>query len=485
MLMSQSAKIARNSAFLMLAKGVNTVFVLIYMPFLARYLGKENFGHYSFTYSFVGMFQVIAWLGIHRILVREVARSPDQARRYYGNALSIKLLLSLLAATVLVAAVYMRHDLNSLTRQIIFIAGAETLIRTYGTVNASLFRAFEQMHIEPILTLIDLGTSTVGVFIAIIFDLGLVGVMIAFLCGATVYMVVGLLLVSRVIGKPALQGQISIWRFLVKESLPIGGSVGIQNLYARQGTVYLRSFRDIGQVGIYGGGLRIYGLITIISAAIVSALFPTLSRRALGARETLVAAIETNLKLLTLISGGIAMLLFLMSGVIVPLLLGQELSEVTLVIQLLCPAIVFAFAATLFNDLLESTNLQQLNTIAWIIVLALNLILNITLTPRMGYIGTTLAFLVTEILFALITFYFVWKRVGRLALFSAVIKPLVPAFFSWTLGWILLPKLGLGSLLVALLLYGLLTWKLQIFTREEIGMLQRISSHLLLSRMRL
>jgi O-antigen/teichoic acid export membrane protein len=279
-----------------------------------------------------------------------------------------------------------------------------------------------------------------------------------------------------------LQGQISVWRFLVKEGLPIGGSVGIQRLYERQGTVYLRSFRDIGQVGIYGGGLRIYGLITVISAAIVSALFPTLSRRALGARETLVAAIETNLKLLTLISGVIAMLLFLMAGVIVPLLLGQELSEVTLVIQLLCPAIVFAFAGTLFNDLLESTNLQQLNTIAWIIVLALNLVLNITLTPGMGYIGTTLAFLVTEILFAVITFYFVWKRVGRLAMFSAVIKPLVPAFFSWTLGWILLPKLGLGALLVALLLYGLLAWKVQIFTREEIGMLQRISSHLLPSR---
>lgn len=50
------------------------------------------------------MFQFLARLGVHRIVIREMARSHNQASRYYSNALGIDLLLSLVAASCLSAA---------------------------------------------------------------------------------------------------------------------------------------------------------------------------------------------------------------------------------------------------------------------------------------------------------------------------------------------------------------------------------------------
>lgn len=470
--MSQSAKITRNSLFLILSKVAGTGFTLIYLPFLTRYLGKDNYGNYTFAYSFVGMFEIIAWLGIHRIVVREVARSHDKARQYYTNALSVKLVLSLLATVCLIVAIVVQRDLDSLARQVILIAGAEMLIRVYGTVNESLFRAFEKMQNALLLTIIDLGTATLGVFAAIILNLGLIGIMVAFLCGALAYMITGFFLTSHAIGKLTLGTDLSVCKFLIKEGIPIGGSTGFQRVYQRQGTVHLRSSQGIGQVGIYGGGLRIYNLTVILSAAIANSVFPMLSRKALGDQSAMMTTLETNLKVLVSIAGVSAIALFWGAETFIPLLVGKELTEVTLVTKLLAPAIVFAFGGTLFSIVLESVNRQYLNTIAWAIVLALNLGLNIILAPQLGYVGSTLAFLSTEIIFTLLTFAFVWKKVGRFAIYTPVVKPLATTLVCWILGWLLWQKLELVTLLGIIPLYVLMLWRLNVFTKEEIDSLK-------------
>jgi O-antigen/teichoic acid export membrane protein len=471
--MSQSATIVKNSAFVILAKVMNTVFALAIVPFLARYLGKTGFGHYSFAYSFVGMFQAAAWLGVHSIIVREIARSHDQASWYYGNALSVKLLLTLIAGGVLAIATYAYPDLNAFSRQVVLIAGAETLVRTYGTINVSMFRALERMQNEPILRIVDLGTAAIGISLSIIFDLGLVAVMLSFLCGATAYALVGFLLVSCTIARPVPRGDLPTWGYLLKEGLPIGISTGIRRVYEREGAVYLRSHGDVGQVGIYGGGTRAYTLIIMVSTAIANSLFPMLSRRALDTRKALTTAIEVSLKLLLLIASAFAIPLFFTIDTIAPIILGKELGEVALVARLLSPAIVFAFASSLFSTVLDSTNLQKLNTVAWTVVLVLNFGLNLALTPSMGYVGTTLALLTTEIAFALLTFFFIWIKIGRLAMLESVIKPLTIIAISWIVGWILWPKLSLGALVVSVVLYGLLIWKLQVFSKGEIELLRR------------
>lgn len=477
--MSRSATIAKNSAFVLLAKVMNTVFALAFIPFLTRYLGKIGFGHYNFAYSFVGMFQAAAWLGIHYIIVREVARTPERASWFYSNALSIKIVLTILTGIALAIATYAHPDLNALSRQVVLIAGAETLIRTYGTINVSMFRAFERMQNEPLLRIADLGTTAVGLTLTIVLDLGLVAVMLSFLCGATAFTLVGFLMVSRTIAKPIPRGDLSTWKYLLKEGLPIGISTGIRRVYEREGTVYLRSHGGVGQVGIYGAASRAYTLIIMVSTAIANSLFPMLSRRARDTEKSLTTAIETSLKLLLLLASAFAIPLFFTIDTLAPIILGKELGEVAIAVRLLSPAIVFSFASSLFTTVLASANRQQLETVAWSVALALNFALNVALVPSWGYAGTALAYLTTEIIFALLTLFFIWKKVGRIAVFRSAIKPLSVIAISWIAGWLLWPILGLGALAATALLYGLLAWKLQVLTGGEVKLLRGVLSRLL------
>ena len=53
---------------------------------VARYLGPEQFGVFSYAIAFASLFSSIASLGLGGIIVRDLVREPEQRDRYLGTA---------------------------------------------------------------------------------------------------------------------------------------------------------------------------------------------------------------------------------------------------------------------------------------------------------------------------------------------------------------------------------------------------------------
>ena len=90
-------KIAKNTGGVIagnVAFGFISLFVIVY---LARYLGTEGFGKYSFVFVYLAFFNIITDLGLQQILVREMAREPSTTPKLIGNAYVIRLLLTVFA----------------------------------------------------------------------------------------------------------------------------------------------------------------------------------------------------------------------------------------------------------------------------------------------------------------------------------------------------------------------------------------------------
>ena len=82
--------LARNSGFLFLngiATNILSFFALLY---IARYLGPEKYGIYSFVFAFIYFFSFIPDMGVHQILVREAAKEPEKAGKLIGNGTIIQ-----------------------------------------------------------------------------------------------------------------------------------------------------------------------------------------------------------------------------------------------------------------------------------------------------------------------------------------------------------------------------------------------------------
>ena len=81
--------------------------------FVIRHLGAEDFGQYAAVMAFGMVFVSLADLGLSSYTVREVARlrdMPDGKNRtaaLYGNVLTLRLVLAILAALLIIAVAWL------------------------------------------------------------------------------------------------------------------------------------------------------------------------------------------------------------------------------------------------------------------------------------------------------------------------------------------------------------------------------------------
>src|SRR5262245_23922403 len=84
-------------------KGLTFVTTLV----LARGLGDEGFGVYSFVGVYMFFFGFIVDLGIERVVTRELAAAPERRGRLLGNAILLKLGLSAVAVPAACAVAWL------------------------------------------------------------------------------------------------------------------------------------------------------------------------------------------------------------------------------------------------------------------------------------------------------------------------------------------------------------------------------------------
>ena len=78
---------AKNTFYLLVAYAYQKVVALFYFIILARYLGADNFGKYTFAISFTALFAVLIDVGLFAVLTREIARDKEKTKSYFSSAL--------------------------------------------------------------------------------------------------------------------------------------------------------------------------------------------------------------------------------------------------------------------------------------------------------------------------------------------------------------------------------------------------------------
>ena len=85
-------KYFKNTSWLFGEKILRMVVGLFVGVWVARYLGPEQFGLFSYAQSFVGLFTAIAGLGLDSIIVRELVKDESKRDALLGTAFRLKLI---------------------------------------------------------------------------------------------------------------------------------------------------------------------------------------------------------------------------------------------------------------------------------------------------------------------------------------------------------------------------------------------------------
>ena len=362
---------------------------------LARRLGVEAFGVFTYALSFTLLFNVLTDLGLSTVFTREAARVPGSANMLLRRVLGVKLLLAPATWVVVLGAAWAAHTSSS-TLVLIGLLTASMLLGSLASVHEGLLRAAGHPGRVGLSLMAASLTSLAVVGVASFTHLSVFVAASAQLCAQLVH-VLAAALATR--GLPPVSAGIEPLpsrRAMLREALPVALSGVFIALYFRIDAVMLHALRDEHAVGLYGGTYRVFEAFAMLTVGFRSVLFPHMARAADGPREALAVLARKSLRLQLVFTVLVGVTFTFLARPVLAALLGPAYAEAASGMAILIWALPGSFMADTLLHLLIAQRRQALGT--WVVgaTAILNVSLNFVLIPRWSYLGASAATVASE-----------------------------------------------------------------------------------------
>ena len=124
-------KYFKNTSWLFGEKILRMIVGLFVGVWVARYLGPEQFGLFSYAQSFVGLFTAIATLGLDGIVVRELVKDSSRRDDLIGTAFWLKVMGAFGVLIILVITVNFTSN-ETYTNTLVFIIASATIFQSFN-----------------------------------------------------------------------------------------------------------------------------------------------------------------------------------------------------------------------------------------------------------------------------------------------------------------------------------------------------------------
>lgn len=401
-------KIIENIVSLSGLQFASYILPLITLPYLTYVLGPDKFGLTQYAISLITYFQMFTDYGFNLSATRELAivrEDKEKVSEIFNSVMLIKILLTLLSLTVLIAIITFVPKFGS---------DADVYLLTFGIVVGNvlfptwLFQGLEYMKYTSILNIIGKVIFTVLIFVFIhqTSDYLLVPVINSF-----GYIVVGLLGIY-----------IALTKFDIKLSVPKMDSVMYQleegwhvflstiaiNMYTTTNTFLLGLLTNNTLVGYYSIAEKIITAVNGLFNPISQALYPFISRSVNNDnKESNIIRIRKLTKLAALLGAFFSIGVFVFADPVITILFGSEFSSSIIVLRILS---IIPFMVSLSNIFGIQTMLtfNYKRDFTRIVFLGgiIDIILGIILITLMKEIGIAISFTITEtfVTVAMLTF---------------------------------------------------------------------------------
>ncbi len=397
--MSRLGAAAETSGWVLAGKGIERLLRIAVVVVLARLLEARGFGVYSFAFAFAEMFAVLTDLGLHPILVREIARDRAGAPRLLGGALVLKAFLAagswLAACAVAVWTVPAGEPRWS--------ALAASLILFVSFRVASLRWVFEAPF-EAGLRMAapaSIGVASELFSAACLLAAAWARWPIPALIGVQVAALLpGCLLLWRACSReirPVMGFDPALWRRLLGMALPVGAANLFIMAYSRSDLLMLEWMAGSASVGMYAAAYKLVGSLDVFPHALTTSLLPLMSAAFAQGDAAQVRRLYRGALSLAAAAGlAVGMGGSLLAPGIVGLVYGAGYAPAAGAMRILAWAALFHFLLYVMTTAALAAGRERLFTAYAGLLALLNVLLNALLIPRFGIVGASWATFIAE-----------------------------------------------------------------------------------------
>jgi O-antigen/teichoic acid export membrane protein len=435
--------VTRNSAFGLAAQLTIKLLSFAFSVLIVRHLGADSYGQYSAVLAFGGLFVFIGDLGLSQYAVRQVARwrdaeaGPERIDALFGSVLVLRLVLSVLAAVLLVAAAWLTGRPPVMVGAIALGTLGLVMYAVQGTSDGIL-AGFERLDLTAVARVLNQLTFVVAGGAALWLGAGYYGLVGANLA-AVVLMTIFCWWAVRWLGVRPRGALARTWPDLLRRSAPFGVIGFTLGISYRFDVVLLNIFRGDAETGYYTAAYNLVFAAALLSNVLNTALFPSLTRLAASAPEHLPRVYQRTLRYLLVLALPITLGGTALADQLIPALFTAAYEPATLALRVLIWATPLMFASEFLGYVVVIQGHERRVARAIVLSTALNATCNLLLVPRFGFVSAAVLTVMTE---AVLVGQYVWLLrtvLQRIDLRMVIVRPLLA---------------GLGMLTVLVCVHG-------------------------------
>lgn len=393
--MSRAHRIAQNSAALLVSNVANKITGFLIMLSMARFLGSERFGLYTYVFAYVSAFALMTDLGLTTVVIRGLSQNDERGRASLGNALIIRWPVSLGTYALSVGSAFLLYGQGErgwliTLLSLSFLAGplatytaifnARLMLWQPALINlaskVTLFSAFQWI--------LRSGGSLKTLIVTEVF-LGSVNSLILWLC-------------SRSLLKPIYSFDLTAARRMLYESIPLFLTSVFETLYLRIDVFFLGHYRNEAAIGIYASAYRITESLPLVALAVVNSIFPVMCQQIHeGNESSLTKLVLATLKILLAAVIPAVLLLAFYSNQVTRVLYGTRYEGSAVLLAILAWGQILLFSNILLSALVIARGESRVVMLISLGMLALNFTLNYLIIPSYGAVGAALTTVATEL----------------------------------------------------------------------------------------
>lgn len=385
---------AINTTWMMAEQLLRIIAGLFVGIWIARYLGPEQFGVFSYVVAFSAIFTGIAKLGLDAIVVRELVNRPELRDVYLGTAFWLKVLGALLAIT-LISFILPLTSNDAKTNLFIFIVSTGFVFQSFEVVEF-YFQSQVMAKIVSICKSVQLALSSIIKIYLVLIQAELLWFVIATALDA-VCLGISYLMAYRIKNNTSFYKHFDaeVSKKLLKDSWPLILSSLVVMVYVRIDQVMIKEMLGDYEVGIYSAAVRLSEAFYFLPVLVSASLFPAIINAKKQGLNIYLSRMQRLYTFMIWSAVLIALPTTFLSAWLINLLFGSDYTGADRVLIIHIWASVFVFLAVSSGKYLTNEGKTKKVFARNLIGMVVNIALNFILIPRNGIEGAAVATLIS------------------------------------------------------------------------------------------
>lgn len=381
--------IIKNFSFLSFGQGVSGILNFFAVIFLARRLGVDSFGVFSFVESTLLFFMMFVIFGTDFLGSRAVAQDELHKQEYVREIVFFRFLLSLLAFfAVVILAIFLKKALTIKITLIIFGFSLFCLIFLLNW----LFLGLQRLLIVALGDIIRESIFFFGIMFFINRETDIIKVGVVFFFSRLIHAIFLLVKYWREFSfPPALPFKLFKLKKLFKDAFPIFFSSLEGWIITCFDIVILGMYFGSKSVGYYNAAFKPVFLMISVCAVYYLSIFPMLSKASRFNEKDFKKIIGITLYGMLSLWLPVVIIGFQSSSWVIFKMYSHAYADSVPIFQCLIFTLIIVPVNALYSRSLISCGAQKSNSYVSLIIIVSNILLNFLLIPAYGPMGAAIA----------------------------------------------------------------------------------------------